>query len=93
MSGRRQVGDTITHNASSYANYGCRCEVCLVAHRERAHSLRQTRYAARRMEAGRLVAPLPTGRHGLNASYVNHGCRCERCTAAHSAACSKRRAA
>lgn len=37
------------------------------------------RYAERMLINGRLVAPLPAGRHGRMVTYVKHGCRCDLC--------------
>lgn len=48
----------------------------------RAQRNRAIRLARRVLVEGRLVAPLPAERHGMQSSYTNHGCRCEECTAA-----------
>lgn len=52
----------------------------------RAQRNRAARLARRVEIDGRLVAPLPPERHGLQASYTNWGCRCEDCTRANSSA-------
>ncbi len=49
----------------------------------RRHQRNRAARLARRFEIdGRLVAPLPPEKHGLQSSYTNHGCRCAQCTAA-----------
>lgn len=64
------------HNASTYTNHGCRCDVCVAGMSEMNRRQRAKRFATTR-ESG-----LPAYvRHGANA-YRNWGCRCEVCTAA-----------
>lgn len=45
---------------------------------------RRGRFAARQLIDGRLVA-VAAAEHGSASTYVNHGCRCERCCTAHRA--------
>lgn len=59
---------------------------------ERKETWRQERLAARVLVDGRLVAPLPPIHHGKHSTYVNHGCRCEKCGAANAAYCESWRA-
>ena len=49
----------------------------------RQREARARRYAARIRVGGRLVAV--NVEHGKPGTYTNHGCQCERCTAAHAA--------
>jgi hypothetical protein len=88
-------------STSAYANHGCRCEPCVAAinaysrdyhsslpkpyqQRQRA-TAQQRRLDRRTLIDGRLVAPLPTERHGEMSAYTDHGCRCEPCVEANSA--------
>lgn len=61
-------------------NYGCRCDPCRDAHRERCYK--------RKNERAKLLEADPTiVRHGMVSTYRNWCCRCPACTAAHSAMC------
>lgn len=62
--------------ATSYTNYGCRCDACREA---------QTKDMAQHRTRMR-AAGLPEGdpRHGTSNGYANYGCRCETCRAGHS---------
>ena len=61
----------MTHGkASTYTNYGCRCELCKEAIRLTAKKRRASRGAT-------LAGDDP--RHGTLTGYNSWGCRCERC--------------
>ena len=67
------------HGVIRYDDYGCRrCQVCRAANAERHRQLRAIR-AARHPEDS------PELEHGTKSTYMNHGCRCERCSEAHEA--------
>lgn len=63
------------HGASGYRNYGCKCNICTDAHRERHKTERESR--KRRLEADPSLAP-----HGEKNTYLNWGCRCKECKSA-----------
>jgi hypothetical protein len=50
---------------------------------ELARRARERNRARRILVAGRLVAPLPTERHGTESTFNNWGCQCIPCTATH----------
>lgn len=61
-------------------NYGCRCDPCRDAHRDRCYR--------RKAERARLLEADPTVvNHGSASTYRNWQCRCPACTAAHSMMC------
>lgn len=67
------IGPDTPHNASTYANLGCRCAVC------RADEARKD---ARRRQR-RVGMPLPEGvEHGTEHAYDNWMCRCDACRTA-----------
>lgn len=76
---------------TGYLYHRCRCEACKGWHRERQHTQRQRRYAARELVDGRLVHP--TVEHGKRSSYSNWGCRCRPCCDAHTRSVAKQREA
>lgn len=57
---------------------------------EQMRTYRQRYYAERVLIDGRLVSP--RGRHGVDSTYMNYGCRCEPCTIAMRAYNHRRRA-
>lgn len=89
MARRRQIvadnGGTypgpITHGASGYGNYACRCSTCRAGHVTATARARVRRYRRTRQNGG--VAPV---RQHTTSTYFNWGCRCDTCSAAHSAA-------
>lgn len=60
---------------------GCRCDRCTKAHAQPGRQARERRLAARIEINGRMVAWRAQD-HGSFVTYVNHGCRCQPCTAA-----------
>lgn len=66
------------HGRNGYMRYGCRCEVCKAANRDRAKVMREL--LAARMAAGDPAVP-----HGTSGGYTNWSCRCEACRRANSA--------
>ncbi len=68
------------HNAWTYRDGKCRCEICTADHRDRQRRENQDR--RRRLETG----TAPPLEHGVHA-YTNWGCRCETCTEANKARC------
>jgi len=64
--------------ASTYTNWGCRCQPCTEAQTSTFEATRRERFKRRQLVNGRLVA---TGnvQHGLATTYVNWGCRCPDC--------------
>jgi hypothetical protein len=70
----------VRHGVTGYRTYGCRCETCTDANRDR--QWHDTLRRRERLEAG-------TGEPAVhNASaYTNWGCRCQVCTEAHAAMC------
>lgn len=72
-----------THgNSSTYDTYGCRCDECTLAHKNRMMATRLRR-------AARLKADPTLVKHGLRSTYVNWFCRCGPCTKVHSEACAE----
>ena len=71
------TGKPVTHggSGSAYANYGCRCELCIEANTARVDRRRRERQTEEQ------PANLP---HGRDSTYSNWGCRCEPCKAAYS---------
>lgn len=68
--------EPLIHNASTYRNWGCRCEKCRKAH---SFHILMSRYArAERLRDDPSLAP-----HGVCTTYENWMCRCAPCTAAH----------
>ncbi len=59
-----------THHGAARYNAGCRCEICLTAHR-----MNKRRWRIR-------VRGNPPS-HGTLNGYVNYGCRCDSCSSAH----------
>lgn len=49
------------------------------------------RLSRRVLVDGRLIAPLPTHRHGITSTYVNWGCRCVACAEANAVAMARHR--
>jgi len=66
--------------ASTYDVYGCRCDDCRRAVRERAAADRLAR-------SERLRADPSIVSHGRSSTYINWGCRCVECTEVHSLQC------
>jgi hypothetical protein len=73
--------EPVTHDHGHHMRYhaGCRCGLCKEANRERMLKLR-------RELRDRPKDPADP-RHGTTGFYRNHGCRCAKCSEAHSAAC------
>lgn len=69
----------MNHNASSYRNYRCRCEVCSASHAALTAKYRKRRAAGRVLIDGRLTA-VDAARHGSASTYCNWQCRCRPCT-------------
>lgn len=67
-------------SASTYVNYGCRCDDC----KEGARQKIRERKAA--------ITP-DDPRHGTAGFYTNHGCRCDECREAVREYAAERRAA
>lgn len=62
----------VPHGTAKGYNYGCRCDDCKEANRDRY------REAKRR----RLARPVPDHVHGSWNGYSNYGCRCSECLVA-----------
>lgn len=58
------------HNAATYSNYGCRCDVC-----RKSESERRARLKAKRITR----TAIPPELHGRYTTYNNWLCRCELC--------------
>lgn len=54
--------------------------------RDYARAYRERNYARRIKVHGRWLAPLPTDQHGTPSAYHNHGCQCDPCRDAATAA-------
>lgn len=81
----RKIRSLIHGRATTYSNYGCRCDPCRSAAKEHRRRNQQRTYKARRVE--RLERDPSLATHGSVSTYRNWGCRCEPCVAANSAAC------
>lgn len=64
---------------------GCRCPECRADHAALARYYRTLRRETRVLTGGVLTAPLPPEAHGQLSTYVNWGCRCDRCMSANAA--------
>lgn len=64
------------HNASTYTNWGCRCDECKASW---AAMIRARRFVRRDL----IKADPSLAEHGNHNTYVNWMCRCEACTQAH----------
>jgi hypothetical protein len=62
----------------SLYNSGCRCELCVLAHRRRMREGRVRRRSERVMVKGALVA-VKAATHGTVSTYRNWGCQCPPC--------------
>lgn len=58
--------------AVEYGHFGCRCEVCTVANRERCYAVKAD------MQSPERASDVP---HGTMTGYWNWACRCEECCA------------
>jgi len=65
--------DGKVHNASTYVNHGCRCDVCRESHAAAVNRRRKERKA----QTARLGLPSYV-QHGVSA-YANWGCHCVVC--------------
>lgn len=65
------------HNASTYTNWGCRCDECKAAWKVTVNEARLKRRE-------RLLADPTLVEHGKTSTYENWMCRCEACCQAHS---------
>lgn len=75
----RKLAEPGTHGANLYSSGRCKCRVCTAAHRDRMN----------RRNVERAAAPKDPNdpRHGRPTFYANHGCRCEKCSAAWAMKC------
>jgi hypothetical protein len=78
------------HNQATYANHGCRCQVCTTAATSEALRRRRAHRDARLVSQAAGVVHIVEGiTHGEN-GYAYWSCRCEVCRAAHNVACAAR---
>lgn len=59
---------------------GCRCPLCRTANAKKHREFRAARKA-------KILSDPTVAKHGLRSTYVNWGCRCQKCTDAHKASC------
>ena len=62
----------LTHGASAWRTRRCTCEKCFKASRDLAKKNHEER--VKRLKEDPTLAP-----HGRYSTYINWGCRCERC--------------
>lgn len=68
-------GRPITHGPAGAWYHKCKCDICMEANRTRAEKFRQ-------VNAGKKPP-----KHGTAYAYTAYGCRCKKCTEAHTEAC------
>lgn len=83
VDGRLVHPDARHGKATSYGNYGCRCELCAAAWREAVKAKRAERRATRVLDADGFLVVTANVRHGVPSTYINWGCQCQPCRAAH----------
>lgn len=83
INGRWFAPNAHTHgSASTYSNWGCRCNPCTDAHRDFMQAKREMRMEERVEIDGRLTAPRAP-QHASASTYVNWACRCIPCLTAY----------